>query len=528
MSALATKFEAADLARDAAEAAVRANPDDASLWLRLGGALGSGGSPGPVRHSILGITRSRGADHDASIDAYRRAEELSPNASTSAALGVALLSAGRVEESIDVLRRSTTRFPNDPASWSTLGRAVAERSRRSGVATERETVEISAALSNAVALGHRPSAFHLLRHSIRFEDWETAFELATEGEAGPTHDDASLLIHVDDPHLDRPADWWYAAAWKLRSAGEPLAAHRARKREAMRRCKHALAPVPTVDAAWHRVRSLVVLDALGEAADVIQQAKRLPDPSGRLDRLDADLQLRQGSPQKLVDWTNHHDTGLPSAAESTFRGLVTGKNVVIVGPNTDLETRQSLHRRFDLVVDTKLLDRSHEGRCARVSYYADTSLAMFDDKVRVLLTSGGLTLAIARPTFLASKSSIADDRIRIMPSEDSLASDGSHFGIARAVYDIIRVAPSTITLVGVDMFTAAASYPPGYISDRSVYARHQIARGLPAFNHDLADDHTFLARLFKHELVHADDVTSTVLRMTLDDYLDRLRGRTLA
>ena len=271
----------------------------------------------------------------------------------------------------------------------------------------------------------------------------------------------------------------------------------------------------------------MLLDQLDEAADVIERARRWPDPSGRLDRLAADLLLRQGSPDALVDWTENHVTGLPPAPESKFRKLVTGRNIVIAGPNTDPDIRRRLRHRFDVVVDTKRLGGVDELEGAHISYYADTSLAMFDTEIKTLLDVGSSAIAVARPTFLSSEQSIEHDSIRIMPTEDSLASDGSHFGIARAVYDIISVAPCSITLVGVDMFTAATTYPPDYVSDRSVYASHQVAHGLPTFNHDLADDHTFLSGLFQNGLVRADDVTSTVLQMAVDEYLDRLSGRTL-
>ena len=45
--------------------------------------------------------------------------------------------------------------------------------------------------------------------------------LTTEDDSEPAHDVAFLPALVEDPRVDRPVDWWYAAAWNSRPSASP-------------------------------------------------------------------------------------------------------------------------------------------------------------------------------------------------------------------------------------------------------------------------------------------------------------------
>jgi hypothetical protein len=192
-----------------------------------------------------------------------------------------------------------------------------------------------------------------------------------------------------------------------------------------------------------------------------------------------------------------------------------------VGPNATDDQRRALGRRSDVVITTKQLTDANIGvECPQISYYADTSIALFEQTIRALLEHGDLDLAVVRPTNACPRRSGEGQRgIRIMPTEDSLSPHGSHFGIARIVYDVLRVQPDAVELVGVDMFTAPTKYRSVYRVDDVVYTESAFVRVLSEFDHDFADDHMMLSALLRAGTINADPSTTAVLTLDLDAYL---------
>lgn len=503
--------------------AVRRRPDDPRLWVQLGDELSLGGPIGPKNLTLLGVTAQPIGNLKAAAAAYRRADLISPSADTKAAVGRSLFASGSLEDAVHVVQDALAEFPGDPALLTLLARCLSESGRRRGGLTRAQVDELTGTWQAVTACDgplRQRARYHLIRHAIRYEDWPTAFEMVSrERVSTPTIEE--LSSEVSDPCADRSPDWWYVASWRLRAAGKISTGEQARRREALVRIDQPLPVVPTLESIRERTQALVVLGRLDEALALIERSRRIPDPSGRLTRLAADLAIRRGDPAPLVDWSLTHPTGLPVEPEHRFRELVGASAVGILGPNAVQAERDDLAHRCDVVIETKRLAAVGKAdECPRIAYYADTSAALFDDSIMSLLDREELQLAVFRPTSAASHGRLSGDaRLRIMPTEDSLSAGVSHYGIARIVYDVLRVSPRTITLAGVDMFTSQVRYPESYTTDLTAYDAAAFVRVLPGFNHDLADDHAMLSALLSAGVIDADRSTSQILALELVDYL---------
>ena len=473
----------------------------------------------------VGLTRRPTVASEAAEYALQRSVDLGVTAGALCALAELARLDERPDLAIAYARRAVTIDDDDPRPWIVLARAHATRGQRAGGLTSDDVATISHAWSRAGDLaGPRrgPAQFHLLRHLIRFAQWKEAFHSADPQAPANVADPDGLGALVDDVAFTPHADWWYVAWWRLQSAGHARRGWDARRREVDARLTTTTSPFDSIEAIRTRVQSLVVLDRLDEALEVLHDALRIPEPSGILRRLRADILLRTGDPSELVGWTAGHDSGLAPEPERRFSELVTGRRVAVVGPNAPESARSRAEAEADVVVDTKRFT-PHDVRSttAHVSYYADTSAALLADAIASQVDDGSLDLAVLRPTAVGIP--LADDpRVRVMATEDSLPMGVSHFGIARIVYDLLRYRPRSVVLIGVDLFTASSMYPEPYRRDRRLYDRAGFARVLPRFNHDLVDDFMMLSALRRNGLLDADDVTGGLLDLDVQHYLHKV------
>ncbi len=272
------------------------------------------------------------------------------------------------------------------------------------------------------------------------------------------------------------------------------------------------------------IAAMVYLGQLDEAEGLVQTIASAFPASPYPARWIADIHLRRGSPQPIVSWRTNHQTGLPGMAEDRFARTLTGNSVAIIGPSADAETRDRLARNYDVLIDTKHLKDRRPPRTPhadRISYYPDSSLALFDGEIASELDERHLSFAVARPSFADSSSQISTrEDFRIASTEDSLSFATSHFAISRIVYDVVRYAPAEIHIACTDLFTASTRYPVSYVADSAAYSQAGFMKVLEQFNHDVADDFVFLSGLRDSGLITADAHTTSVLTTSLSQYLD--------
>jgi len=504
------------------ERAVRADPRDDERWVGLACALRTTGAPGPVMTTVTGLTLYPTVAIESASYAFDEAIRLGPLAPALCGAAEVARDAENLQRALELSRRATELYPRDARAWMVRARSLAADAQRVGGLTPDDVESIRDSWQRALDLGG-PTAggarLHLLRHLIRFGDWDRAFTVADPRAIRVPRDTDEIVALIDDSGFTPSAGWWYTAWWRLQASARTRDGWSARCREAETHLAAHSSPFAPFDRLQIAVQSLIVLGRPHEALRMLDRARRLPDARGRLARLRADVLLRSGDPSELVSWSAGHATGLAPGPERWFAEMVGGQRIAVVGPHATTSERARADEEHDLVIDTKQLGASgRSSQSAHVSYYADTSAALFAESIVEQLEGGCLDGAVLRPSALGIDLA-GHPRVRVAPTEDSLCLGVSHFGIGRIVYDVLRYAPRTITLVGVDFFTSTTEYPDDYLRDKDRYAHSGFASVLARFNHDVADDFVMLSNLRTTGLVAADASTAAVLSLPFDEYL---------
>lgn len=511
-------------AQQIAERSLARDGSTPDAWRELARSVLAGGPIGLRTDSVLGVVEGRVGDPHA---ARRALGEVPRDART--------IDDIRLEAHIDTVSglhgdaertwETATRSPfADATDWYEFGRARHAIARARGGLTEADARLHRERLDRALGLDprHPHTQYHQCRMSIRAGDWRCALRAAAgdadvtaltglwfddpEASDGPPDTDPAAVVEAVRAHASTwPRDVLLTAHWWLHAHGSIVDAFEVKQLLAERILEHPARPHNVVD----QIRSLLVLGDHAAAARTADRLRRFGLEAARRDKIRSDLRVLLG------DVEHHRARARP---DDPLRDLVVGRDVVVVGPHST-ETPSGA-----TVIRTKWLgDPDPSGHPTTISYYPETTAASAAPRVTRLLEAGDLELAVLRPASVDSAPTTLLDhpRSRVCPDEMCLLLDASPFGVQRIIYDVIRHAPRSLRIDGLDFFTTS-TYPDAYRSDETDRARSGIRDSIAGYGHDLLSDFRWTRTLLDEGVLDACERVREVLRLNDTAYLRRV------
>lgn len=241
------------------------------------------------------------------------------------------------------------------------------------------------------------------------------------------------------------------------------------------------------------------------------------------EKLIADYELLAGDPAPLATFRSHRDH---TGSEGTFRSLVSGRRVLVLGPSPhNLPTADEV-ATADVIVTTRLPNREIAGGLPSIVYVADETFRANEGDYRAQLDARPDDLLVVRPSMLRQPRPrlSTHPRVRVMSFEDSTPFLGTHFAIQRLTYDLLASGPRSILLSGIDFFVGPSTYRPEY---------HQPLGSVTLdpprlnFSHDYAYDFWYTKSLLRSGLVDVVPPVAQLLDESVADYLGRLENASI-
>lgn len=550
------EFEAA---RRAYDAAVTLEPDRADWWFRLGYLHERFGPERVVMRPRTGLEFAAAGDLAAAASAYRSAVELDPTVKQYwRRLGGVEEARGELDAAREAYEKATELDPDDHWSWHLVGRTVSAAATRRGMYHSEEHDELERLWGRAIELGPHAggSRDQLVRASIKAARWPLANELAwypqpavsdgssedalrsyLAGEQGSS-EAVEVLQRSDDALAFVPKEWWFPLHWKLLTDNLFTAGYRAKELLARRIVADGVGrPEDNLPGYLEHARALTFLDEHEAAAELLQPsltARHTARVRNTLNRQAADASLLLGDLRPHVEAAgavSDHDVGV---AEQSFREMINGRSVAIVGPGLSDEQSGQEIDDHDVVIRTKFTKEqlseytTMAGSRTDISYYALGSARFLQNEISDAISSGDLQMAVFRtatytpdPPYL-----VRPGDIRYVPSEYTAGLRASQFAIQRIFYDIIRYGPSSVKVFNIDFFLSPDAYRPGYLAE---YANQAVREGylkvLGSFGHDFLADFKFTQAMFTQGRLDGDERIRQIMALTPAQYLAGLDRR---
>lgn len=258
------------------------------------------------------------------------------------------------------------------------------------------------------------------------------------------------------------------------------------------------------------------LDAAQERLDDNWIFASTKDERQLREKLSADLALARGDISPIQRYRREYEDASANA-RTTFDAMVRGHHVLLVGPAPSCQPTETEVTNADVVVTTRQRPHSLPARQASITYIADETLHRSGNESTFELDLFPHHLIVARPSMLnyGVPTWLRHDQVRVMPFEDSTSFRSTHFGIPRALYDLLAAGPARITVTGVDFYVGDTSHVLEY---QETAETEQLSN----FSHDHAEAHAFVRRLFRMGLLDAGATTGEILGWTTKAYLSRL------
>ena len=492
-------------------------PDCVVDRLALGSALLVAGATGPVRTIAQAVVVGDVGDTDAARREIEVAAAIEPDSrSIAVAHARALADAGMFDAAI-------ARIEQVPGAHAAHAEVIALRARRRGAHTQSEYRTLVAARRLALEQRDDPTVRHrLVRELALHGDYDAAFEAAAP--TMPASARSSWRDLVDESRGWITDDWLWVAAVRLSEQGEHRAAQRTKQRIARRIADRPLPRAAPASRILDQVRAVSYLSGAEAATDHLDRHRpRLATDreSAAFDKARADLALARGN---VLDLVRIRPTlaVVGGAAERRFQAAVTGARVLVSGPS-DLGTFDDDELAgFDVIVSPKR-PTSAVATATTIAYRSDVN-ARFDLEPDLAATHKSLAdIEVVRASVLSSPGELLrHESVRVMPAEDSNTFMGTRFGIQRMLYDLVGRG-AEITLGGVDFFTGAQPYVPGYEDElHRIYEPNSLQPIRSRAAHDLGWDFRFTASLLSSGLIEAHPDVRRLLEHSLDDYYDLL------
>ncbi len=499
---------------------VRSNPEDARSHVRLGEVRLQGGEVGLVNTPVIGIEHGWRAAATSALESFERATAID-RSNIIAEIGIAHAHALRGELSVAVAHQRDI-APCCTSEMKALASSIETVGRSRGALTSDEAERLTDIWLNTLRMDPTDSAVRrkLVRHLVQVGDCSRAEQVARPSqEATATQRSQSREQRYSTSEID----WYYAQSATALAAGNPIRANQ---------CKRTAALIAASSSVtWHsplhhlvtRVQATSYAYGAPEALRVLcGHRPRWPTTTERLThaKLQADLNLSQGAPEPLIDYraTWEHRT----AADHSFRQLIQGRRVLVVGPANNNRPTDQDYSDADVVVSTKYPER-RVATAALVVYLAEMS-ARLDPRTRAE-SEEQPHIAVLRPTTLSSAAappnlSVTD---RVMPAEDSNTFLGTRFGIPRILYDLVQYSPASITLAGVDFYLSELPYRSGYADEADrLLSPNRLQPVAAEAIHDFWWDYRFVQHLTAAGLVTPNAGVASLLQLSDTAYLHRL------
>ncbi|MDG1265395.1 MAG: hypothetical protein P8O03_03645 [Ilumatobacter sp.] len=500
--------------------------------------------PGPVAHLEAALAV---AEHGLSI--------APADAALAIAHGTVLDTSGAVVEARKSFRHAVQLDDQNAHARYQLGRTHAVEAANRGGFDDAGFKAHSTAMRQTLALepGHRSAQYHLVRVSIRAEDWVTvrdAFDVPqSTSDTDAIADKTAELFDtsVTDAEIDQiaehvvhslqgtpnssgaaPVDWWFAVHWRLLSLGRHQAAFAVKRHMA----RVAAADRGSIDdvglsAYTSRIQAHLFLGHVDEALDLCEEEpakSRTTNERRVLDALRSDIELFKG----LEPATGRlRAPTVANVAEERFRQMIEAKTVAVVGPSPESADHLKEIDTFDTVIRTKVMAPTVDEQSIRVdiSYYADTSAQLLGPEICSMLDGGLLKLAVLRPNAwdCGSGQLSARDDVRFAPSESLTRFHSSPFAIQRILFDVLHYRPRSIKLFGANFFLGERAYDHRYRDDRQfLYTDRGLRPNLDGYGHDLLADFTWTKNVCGSGVVSATPAIQRILDLSPSEYLLRL------
>ena len=305
-----------------------------------------------------------------------------------------------------------------------------------------------------------------------------------------------------------------------------------RLREAMAKNRlRELRGIPLDSATW--VKQLAGASAYLGDEPGLQRLMRRPRVAGadaserlRIEKLQADSALFAGDAAPLVEHVRRRAEQLPLAGEETFRELVEGRRVAVVGPAATSDVLGETIDSYDVVVRTQFrqdfLDRHAQrvGTRTDVAYYSGRDLNGALDTARAAVEEGRLQAVVARPSYLPTVPQ-RPDWLRLARTEFALYFRGAPLAVPRIIYDLLQFAPAEIGLFHADFYTGQEPFAGGYRDEDQVFGPGSAMNDV-AVVHDLLFEFRTTQRFLRTGLVTPHGAAAEVLGLTEEEYLQRL------
>ncbi|NDK33172.1 tetratricopeptide repeat protein [Nesterenkonia haasae] len=426
------------------------------------------------------------AELDKSLDAYERALELQPRSPT--AFRGLLLMGCRADQDWARLWRNAERFERARKRRGRRTRLALMDVLRPMFAAEPDESDISAALVRlnvAGTKGHRLS-------------WPTT----------------SLIIY------------------RLHFAQRMKPGFALRRQQA----KRTIAWLGTASAGHSRHRqkllsALLYLERYSEAQQLIDPMPWEPASTAerhRLQKMAADVHLIQGRTAPLADYARARAEDLPLPNEDTFRKLIAGKRVAVVGPADTGDRLGETIDTYDVIIRPRLMteftadDAARLGSRTDISYFSGRDLTDFMPVAREAVARGELKMVIGRGLSMNSFSGEIPDWLRFYRHDFSLGFHGPPMGIGRILYDVLQFEPAEIGLFNIDFFTGQTAFGAGYREDKdSGLGPYSIVNEI-ILAHDLVFEHRLTKAIAASGVLTGHGVAGEVMKVSEADYLQKL------
>ncbi|BAN03342.1 hypothetical protein YM304_30280 [Ilumatobacter coccineus YM16-304] len=245
-------------------------------------------------------------------------------------------------------------------------------------------------------------------------------------------------------------------------------------------------------------------------------------------KLRADLELSLGRPERHVSFRTCLESATPRP-EHRFGELITGRNVLVVGPTETRRPTDEEYEQADVIVTTRRRETAGTATGTPIVFYvADSSARLDRTALDRSLTAHPDDMMVVRPSMLNGPTEwfMGHRQIRVMPTEDQNTFIGTRFAVQRILFDVLAYRPAAVTVTGIDFFVGADKYLPGYQSELSaIYEPNQLRPADVNASHDLAGDHAFTRSLRRSGLVDAPGAIGELLDLDTDSYLELLDRR---
>lgn len=277
--------------------------------------------------------------------------------------------------------------------------------------------------------------------------------------------------------------------------------------------------------------ALLYLERYAEAQQLIVPMPWQPASTAerhRLEKMAADVHLIQGRTTPLVAYARARAEDLPLPNEHTFRELITGQRIAVVGPADTGDRLGELIDTYDVIIRPRLMteftdeDAARLGSRTDIAYFSGRDLTDFMPVAQEAVEAGALKMVVGRGLSMNSFSGEIPHWLRFYRHDFSLGFHGPPMGIGRILYDVLQFEPAEIGLFNIDFFTGQTAFGAGYREDKdSGLGPYSIVNEI-ILAHDLVFEHRLTKAIADSGVLTGYGVAGDVMNASEEDYLQKL------